>query len=477
MTLRVKLLGALAYVLLLAIVAFGVPLALSMSARVTAEVRTQAQTQADLVAATAADLLRPSSTGELAALARTAATNVRGRVLIVDRNGTVLADSAGPALLGTSYDSRPEIEGALAGREVQVQRASKTLGQEILATAVPIIHNGRTAGAVRVTQSVAAVHQAVLHVELAIALIGLVVLAIGLAAGALLAAQIGRPLRRLEAVARRVAQGDLGARATVEGSIEQRSLSSSFNEMTDRISRLLRAQQDFVADASHQLRTPLTGLRLRLEETKALAGNSDQTEQLDAALGEVDRLAHTVDELLVRSRAGERQTSAAHVALGDLAASLHGRWQRAAFERGIELQLERARDAGTVWAARADLERALDALVDNALRYSPRGAAVMIAARRGRIEIRDRGPGIPPEERELVFERFHRGAAGRARPGGHGLGLAIARELAREWGGVVVIEVREGGGTVVALTTEPREDATVPTLPSLGHSMASVKRR
>jgi signal transduction histidine kinase len=467
-------------VLILAIVAFGVPLALSMRARVTAEVRSQAQAQADLVANTATDLLGPASAGELAALARTAAASVHGRVLVVDGNGRVLADSAGSAQLGANYDSRPEIEGALAGRHVQVQRASKTLGQEILATAVPIVHNGRTAGAVRVTQSVASVHQAVLNAELAIALIGLIVLALGLLAGAVLAAQIGRPLRRLEAVARRVAQGDLRARAKVEGSLEQRSLSSSFNEMTDRIARLLTAQREFVADTSHQLRTPLTGLRLRLEETKALAGDHEQARQLDAAIGEVDRLAHTVDELLVLSRGGERQTSGATVDLGDLAASAHRRWRPEATGRGIEMTLERRRDAGTVWAARADLERALDALVDNALRYSPAGATVTIAVLGNRIEVRDRGPGIAADEHDVVFERFHRGAAGRTGPAGHGLGLPIARELAREWGGDVLIEDRPGGGAVAALTVEPDRavpPASDPALPSLDRSMASLGDR
>jgi signal transduction histidine kinase len=444
-------------VLLLAIVAFGVPLALNLSARVNAEVRTQAQAQADLVAATAADLLGMTSRKQLSTLARTAAASARGRVLIVNATGQVLADSSGPAELGTNYESRPEIERALDGRQVQVQRASRTLGKQILATAVPIVHNGRVAGAVRVTESVAAVHHAVLQVELALALIGLVVLALGLLAGGLLAAQIGRPLRRLEAVARRLAQGDLRARAKVEGSLEQRSLSSSFNEMTDRIERLLSAQQDFVADASHQLRTPLTGLRLRLEESKALASDPGAAE-LDAAIGEVDRLAHTVDELLLLTRAGTRRLAGSRVALGDLVTDALERWRPHASERGITLTRQRDGRPGTVWAARADLERALDALLENALAYSASGSTVTVVCSGGRIEVRDHGPGISADERELVFERFHRGRVGRAGAPGHGLGLPIARELAREWGGEVTLEDRPGGGTAAIIALKPDED-------------------
>jgi signal transduction histidine kinase len=449
-----------AYVLLLAIVAFGVPLALNLSARVNAEVRTQAQAQADLVAATAADLLGTASRTELGTLVRTAASSVRGRVVIVSATGRVLADSAGPAELGTSYESRPEIETALDGRPVQVQRASRTLDQQILATAVPIIHDGRVAGAVRVTQSVAAVHSAVLHVELAIGLIGLIVLALGLLAGGLLAAQIARPLRRLEAVARRVAQGDLRARAAAEGSLEQRSLSSSFNEMTDRIARLLGAQQDFVADASHQLRTPLTGLRLRLEEAKALASDPGAPE-LDAAIREVDRLSHTVDELLRLSRAGKRRLDGSRVELGDLVADALQRWRPHASDRAITLERRRDDGPGEVWAARADLERALDALLENALAYSPAGSTVTVACARGRIEVRDRGPGIPADERELVFARFHRGRAGRYAARGDGLGLSIARELAREWGGDVTLEDRAGGGTVAIIALEPDDQERI----------------
>jgi hypothetical protein len=149
-------------VLLLAIVAFGVPLAINLSARVNAEVRTQARAQADLVAATAADLLGAASRPELRTLAGSGANSIRGRILITDARGRVLADSNGPAQVGTSYASRPEVQAALHGRQVQVQRYSRTLETQILATAAPIIHEGRPVGAVRVTQGVASVQAAVL---------------------------------------------------------------------------------------------------------------------------------------------------------------------------------------------------------------------------------------------------------------------------------------------------------------------------
>lgn len=452
MTLRFRLLGALTYVLLLAIVALGVPLAINLSARVRAEVRTQAQAQADLIAATAADLLGRAQRKELTTMVTTAVGSLRGRILVVNATGGLLVDSAGPALVGASYESRPEIEAALAGRQVQVQRASRTLGQEILATAVPIIRNGRPVGAVRVTQSIAAVNSAVRRAEVGLILIGLIVLALGLIAGAIIAAQIGRPIRRLQEVAKRVAHGELDARAEIEGSREQRSLAVSFNEMTDRIARLLGAQREFVADASHQLRTPLTGLRLRLEEARAQDVSPHAAKELDAALAEVDRLARTVEELLALSGAGERQVSGKPLDLEAVARSALRRWRPAATARGIALSHRRVASPTSVWAPWPDIERALDCLLENAINYSPPGNPVEVISGGNRIEVRDRGPGVTADERDAVFERFHRGRAGRSGPAGSGLGLSIARELARAWGGEVMIEDGAGGGSAAILS-------------------------
>ena len=435
--------------LVLAIVALEVPLASSVADRVDAEIRSQSRGQAEVVAASAADLLRRDAGDDLQRLVETSARNLRGRVIVVGRTGRLLADSEGAAP-GRSYAGRPEIDAALRGTADQRERRSETLDQTLLATAVPVIRNGRPAGAVRVTQSVEAVERAVRRSWLGLALIGLLVLGLGLLVGWVVAGQIARPVRRLDAAARRVAEGDLGARASVEGSAEQRSLARTFNEMTARLERLVASQREFVADASHQLRTPLTGLRLRIEAAREETGEPGAREELDAALGELDRMAQMVGELLELSRAGERDEAGEELSLAEAVSRAECRWSREAEERGQTLRTSTSRGDephSRTFAAVADVDRILDALIENALRYSPAGSAVTIAVTPGGLQVSDEGPGVAPGEEELVFERFHRGTAGRQGPAGTGLGLPIARELARRWGGDVVLRRRPEGGT------------------------------
>ena len=446
MSLRTGLLLAMAYVLLLAILALGVPLALNVRDRVDSEVRSQARSQADVVAATASDLLGDDRAG-LTQLARVSASSVRGRVVIVDGEGRVLADSAGAATRGRDYGNRPEIATALDGQSAQETRHSDTLDEELLATAVPIIDNGRPGGAVRVTQSVDAVGRAVRRSVTGLILLGAVVLLLGLGVGWVIARRIARPLDRLDATARQIAEGDLERRAPVEGTSEQRSLARSFNTMTGRLADALQAQRQFVADASHQLRTPLTGLRLRLEEARAESRDPAAREEIDHGIGEVDRLTAMVEELLVLSRAGEAGAlaTAETIDLGAAADAAAERWEGPAREGGIDLAVRHTNGALPARCSPAALERAVDSLVENAIRYSPSGSAVEIVAGDHRVEVLDRGPGLAPGEEEAVLRRFHRGSAGRRGPSGTGLGLAIAQELAGTWGGGLRIANRDDG--------------------------------
>ncbi len=452
MSLRTRLLLGVAYVLLLALVALGVPLSLSLRDRVDAEVKGQAESQADVVASTSGDLLSPPNGTVLDHLVAQSARAVNGRVLIVDHAGTVLADSAGPSAVGSSYASRAEIASALGGARDQLTRHSQTLGTDILATAVPVVHHGRPIGAVRVTQSVAAVNSAVRDSILGLAALGGVVLVLGLVAGGLIARQIAKPIRRLDLAASDVAAGHLETRVEIEGSSEQRSLSRTFNSMTERIERLLLGQRQFVSDASHQLRTPLAGLRLQLEELRETSPEGDgRGLRLDAGMREIDRLSQMVDELLVLSLAGEHELPAEPVDLAEAANAAVERWRRNAAEAGIALEREE-RGGGLTSCAPADLGRALDSLIENALRYSAAGTTVTLRTEPGRISVLDRGAGLAPGEAETVFERFNRGSAGRRGPQGTGLGLAIARELIEQWDGSVALESRAGGGAQATIS-------------------------
>jgi len=431
----------------LAVVALEVPLIISLRDRVNAEVRSQALSQAEIVAAGLEDEL--TNRDELADVTDRAAAQLRGRVIVVDADGRLVADSFGEERLDADYSTRPEIARALANKTYQDERGSETLGQTILATAVPIRGTGtEVVGAVRVTQSVDAVNRATWRATLGLIAIGLLVLVLGLAAGAVIAGQVAGPVRRLDEAARRIAEGDLSARAKVEGSAEQQRLARTFNDMAERLERLLAGQREFVADASHQLRTPLSGLRLRLEEARAATDHPDARDEIDAGLRELDRLSAMVSELLVLSQAGEVDAPPERVDLEDAARRAEARWDGTAGSR--------VRSNGTPaegFCPRADLDRALDALIENAIHYG--NGEVEVRSRPGAVEVLDRGPGLSDEDLAAVFERFHRGAAGRAGPNGTGLGLPIARELARRWGGDVTLVNREGGGAKATVTVPP----------------------
>jgi two-component system, OmpR family, sensor kinase len=457
MSLRLLLLAAFAYVLLLAILALEVPLALNVSDRINAEVKAQSASEAQLVAASASG----EEGAALNRLVRTAAGQLGGRVIVVDEQGRLVSDSAGPGLVGRSYADRPEIEEALAtGRTAQGRRQSDTLDQEVLYTAAPIVGDGDL-GAVRITQSVEPIDERVRRDVLGLAAVGLAALAFGLLFAWVLASTLSRPLRGLAAAARRVEAGDLEARAEPGGAREQREVAEAFNDMTDRLSRVLEAQRDFVANASHQLRTPLTGLRLRIEAAALKADDSGLAAELDAAEREAERLSRLVTSLLTLAREGEEPGSPRPVSLAHAAGSAVERW-----EAQGRFAVEGAEDVAAA-AGDEDVAIVLDNLIENALRYAPPGSEIAIRwsreGDRAVLQVEDEGPGLTPGEEAQVFERFARGSAGRG-VSGSGLGLPIVATLARRWGGSASLRNRPGGGAQARIELPAAQEAVLPTL-------------
>jgi len=458
MSLRLRLLAAFAYVLVLVLVALEIPLALSLSSRVDAEVRAQASAQAQLVAAAAAG--SADEQPRLERLVRDAGRDLGARVIVVDLRGRLLADSAGEGLRLTSYRDRPEIREALAGRPAQGERRSETLGEELLFTAVPVIDDGRRVGAVRVTQSVEAVGDRVRRNVLVLVGVGGIALGLGLALAWVLAGSLSRPLRALAQTARRVERGELDARAEVVGASEQRDVAIAFNDMTERLGQVLAAQRDFVGNASHQLRTPLTGLRLRLEAAGLKARDPGLLRELRAAEHEAERLTALLNALLVLARQGDRPELRTATSLEEACNAAQERWLPRAEQSGHELEVHSGPPT-RVRAQAEDVAIILDNLIENALVYAPPGTRVTLTwSEQGRLLVLDEGAGIAPGEERRLFERFHRG---RSDSPGTGLGLAIVELLAQRWGGSASIGNREGGGARAEVLLPVERTADLPT--------------
>jgi signal transduction histidine kinase len=434
MSLRARLLAAFAYTLLVVIVALEVPLSANVSDRVNAEVEADSAAQAQVVAASAADQLR--NRASLEGITRQAAVSLDGLVFVIDGRGRQIASSAGAVTTPPRPTGDPIALQALGGEIAQGRHHE---GRDVLSTAVPIVRNGRTVGALEVEQSLNAVQDQVRQDVLALIGIGGLALILGLGVAWILAGSIARPLRSLGEAARRRARGDAGARAREYGSREQVEVAREFNEMADRLEAVLESQRAFVADASHQLRTPLTGLRLRLEAAGVKTSDPAVAKDLQAAERETERLDQLVEDLLELA-SSEQPAEDDQSDLAEAARAAAERWRGPASESHHEISLE-ADGAVIVRAGSRELAAILDNLVENAIKYSPSGSSVVIECGRenGRASvgvISDSGP-LDAEVARHAFERFYRG---RGAGSGTGLGLPIVQALAKRRGGRARLE-------------------------------------
>jgi len=460
MKVRTRLVISIAYILLVVIVALTIPLGIVLRDRARSELEALALTNAQTVAALL-DANRvddsPRARRALERDARRYAEDVGGRVVVLDGAGVVIADSDREDL-GQDFmtSGRPEVIDAFNSEPSVDTRISVDEGGDIVVAAAPIIDEAQLVGAVRISRGVEQVQTNVRRATLAILIVAVAGLVAGLALAFALAGSLARPLTRLAGVARQLGRGDLSTRAgVIEGASEVQDLAGSFDEMADRVERTVRAQREFVANASHQLRTPLTGMKLRLESAIAEMPDERVATQLRAADKEVDRLAEIVQRLLTMAREIE-EGKETHCDVRLAARRAIDRWHDRAERAGSSVSVvtsggEVAADAVIALISPDDLDQVLDNLIDNAIAYAPGPIEVghELEGDRVVVVVRDHGPGISPDERHRVTERFYRGRGSRGE--GSGLGLAIARELVERWNGSIAVEAAADGGTRVEI--------------------------
>lgn len=453
---RTRLIAAFLAIALAILVTQDVPLALYLRKVERNNMLLALERDAWGIANSMEPLLAQGAFAAMGELADAYSLQSQARVEVVDESATVLA-STKAGELGYDYSNRPEVSAALEGRPVTGERDSVLLGGFMLFVTVPIRSGDQVTGALRLTYPVASVDAIVSHRLRSLYLTGALTLLVSITAAVLLAGAHTRRLRRIHAATEQLAGGDLSARLTeqAKGAPELRDIESSFNLMATRLQTLVESQRAFASDASHQLRTPLTALRLRLENAQESVRDGQLSEAaVEAAVIEVQRLQVLVDGLLALARLEGREAVVAEHEVAPILQERLDLWGPLAEERAITLECT-IPEGLRVLAAAGTLEHVLDSYLDNALEFAPAASTITLGAvpREHAVEFHviDAGPGMPAADRARAFDRFWRG---RPDGSGTGLGLAIAARMAQVSGGQVRLDAAapQGIDAVLVLT-------------------------
>jgi signal transduction histidine kinase len=416
----------------------------------------QIEKEANGLVALASDDLTPARRAQLQSVVSAYQARTGGEVTILGPDRNVLASSSADA----DHDAGPRralIDRALAGQSSAIYTTDE--GRPFVFAVAPVMDEGRLVAAVLLGAPTTLTEHRIHQIWLAIGGFagGAVIVAAGV--GIVMARSLALPLGRLEFTVQRFGKGDLASRANEsEGPAEIRSLAQQFNHMAAQLDDLIEAQKRFVADASHQLRSPLTAMRLRLENLEATAPEADQ-ESIAAVGREVQRLSRIVDGLLTLGRAAENPAPAEDVDVRDVVEQRCDAWSALAADKGVTV--EAADDSHSELHRRlqpGELEQILDNLLANAVEVSPPNSRIRVELRRnghgsGEIHVIDQGPGLPEEDRNRAFDRFWQGSN---QPSGHsGLGLAIVRQLATRNCLDVELRAAEPGGLDAVVRLPP----------------------
>ena len=364
-------------------------------------------------------------------------------VQIFDVKGRIWASNVEPLPI------RPD-DLSVARRELRSRITTVEIeGHRMRVLTFPLLLPGRAAIIARPMDEVDAQLAALWRMSIQIFVIG--VAGSGLI-GFAVAGRVVRPVRRLTEAATRVADTqDVDQPIDVKRDDEFGQLASSFNEMLRALSLSREQQQRLVTDASHELRTPITSLRTNLEymQRSSSIGDDERRQIMDDVLFELDQLTGLVTELVDLATDQHHMDEAERIELDELVDAVVQRHQRR-----TSCSIGYTATSSQIMAAPALIERAVSNMIDNALKWNPPNSSIQVEVENGSIRVSDKGPGIPVEEHEQVFERFYRTESARSFPGS-GLGLSIVRHVADSFGGQARIIHHDQPGTTIELSFPP----------------------
>ena len=409
------------------------------------------------------------------AVYRAAVSYVEGeaaRILVLDRQGVVQVDTDS-TLNGAKFEN-PEAQAVLGGQELagNIYRdrdgASKWLdrlnmmraGNRMTGVYAAAIHQGnQTEGAVVYISQAQEIYRGLTAIRGKIILwLGLIA-AVALVLSMFVSRTVTRPIAEISRGISRMAAGDLSSRVNIRGKSEFARLAVAFNSMSARLQQLDNARSQFVSNASHELKTPLSTMKILIEtllyqQTPDLAMEKEFLGDINK---EIDRLNGIVSDLLtlVNIDSGGMKLKPEQVRLGSLVQEQARRLMPLARENGIEMNCT-VRDVCETTGDPGKLQQVFYNVIDNAIKYTPRGGSVNIevlrAGRRAAIRVSDTGVGIPEKDLPHIFERFYRVDKARSREtGGTGLGLSIVKQIVLLHNGTIEATSTVGQGTVFTI--------------------------
>jgi two-component system, OmpR family, sensor histidine kinase MprB len=303
-------------------------------------------------------------------------------------------------------------------------------------------------GALQISAPLTGVNEELRHLALALWLIVLVGITVAVMLGLAVGRTVLRPLNSLTRTVEELAETtDVSRRLDPGGPDELGRLRRAFNRLLVALDTSRESQRQLVLDASHELRTPLTSLRTNMEVARRLEELAP--EERDVLIGDVltqlDELTSLVADLAELARGEQPQLTTESIRLDSIVleavevATTHGRSRGVTFDARVQ--------PTWVSGSTARIVRAIDNLLDNALKWSPDGGVVEVACAEGTVFVRDHGPGVDASDVDFIFDRFYRAPSARSRPGS-GLGLAIVAQVAQDEGGNVNVYQAEGGGAL-----------------------------
>jgi len=372
------------------------------------------------------------------------------------RNDNRLVDKGMPAANWVQLADQANNAGKLAKKANNpIEPVTETIGSRV-AAAMPVFLRGKfgLVGTVILARSTHTLNRDIIELWVILGTIAVVAMIAAALLAFSLARWVNRPLAALDTAAGQLADGDLAIRAVVDsGPPELRRLATTFNTMAGRLEALVHGNRAVIADVSHQLRTPLAALRLRLDLLAADTDPDPETtgHELAGALEELARLSRLVDGLLAVARAENVVPVPIAVDVAEVAGERVVAWHPVADDRGIVLEaVTRPRSPVLAWMGEGHLEQVLDNLVANALDALSAGGHVTVTTTAttagARITVADDGPGMGAEDRERAFLRFTT-----SNPNGTGLGLAIVHRLVTSNGGTAKLTETPGGGLTATL--------------------------